>query len=200
MLKHIVSKDEVPTPKGSWDIAEKLFKFKNSLFSPKSAMRGPKSPTPPKGTAPNVEAHCVQLQKGAEISLTNYLSSKPQFFSPKSAMCSPKSLRPQDAQLLMLKHIASKDEVPTPKGSWDIAWQYFKFKNIVFNPKFSRAPKGTIPNNAEAHCVQRWVGTPTPKGGWDIAHKLFKFKIVGFQPKISHARPKIFETLKRHCS
>ena len=73
MLKHIVSKDEVPAQKGDWVIADKLFKFKNTVFSPKSAMRGPK------------------------------------FWDPQTAL------------LLMLKHIVSKDEVPAPKGGWDIA-------------------------------------------------------------------------------
>ena len=68
-----------------------------------------------------------QLQKEAEISLTNYLSSKAQFFSPKSP-CVPQNVQgPQKALLLMLKHIVSKDEVSTPKDGWDIADKLFKF-------------------------------------------------------------------------
>ena len=29
----------------------------------------------------------------------------------------------------------SEDEVPTPKGDWDTAWQTFTVKNAVFTPK-----------------------------------------------------------------
>ena len=68
MLKHIMSKDEVPTP------------------------------------------------KGAEILPDKVLTSKTWFFSPKSVMRSQNFLTPQKTQLLMLKHIASKDEAATPKG------------------------------------------------------------------------------------
>ena len=73
-----------------------------------------------------------QLQKGAEISLTNYLSSKLYFFSPKSAMPGPKFSKPSKGSAPNLKHIVSKDEVTTPKGGRDIADKLFKFKNAVF--------------------------------------------------------------------
>jgi len=36
---------------------------------------------------------------------------------------------PQKAQLLMLKHIMSKDEAPTPKGGWVMAGTTFCLKN-----------------------------------------------------------------------
>ncbi len=85
MLKHILSKDKVPTPKGVSDIADKLFKFKNAVF-------------------------LAQNQP-----------------------CVTKNFRdPQKALLLMLKHIVSKYEGPTPKGGWDIADKLFKLKNAVF--------------------------------------------------------------------
>ena len=42
-------------------------------------------------------------------------------------MRDPKFSKPQKALLLMLKHIVSKDEVPTPKDGWDIADKLFKF-------------------------------------------------------------------------
>ena len=60
MLKHIMSKDEVPTPKGAEILPDKVLTSKTWFFSPKSVMRSQKFTTPPKGTTPNAEAHCVQ--------------------------------------------------------------------------------------------------------------------------------------------
>ena len=56
-----------------------------------------------------------QLQKGAEISLTNYLSSKTQFLAQNQPFVAQNFQNPQKALLLMLKHIISKYEGPTLK-------------------------------------------------------------------------------------
>ena len=69
----------------------------------------------------------------------------------------------------MLKHIVSKDEVPTPKGDWDTAWQSFTVKNIFFARKlvmhiksFRRLQKAMLKYNVSKDEVQN------PKGGWDM--------------------------------
>ena len=72
-----------------------------------------------------------QLQKGAELWTGQSLTSKTQFLAQNQS-CGAKKLRhPQKAQLLMLKHIVSKDEVPTPKGGWVMAWTTFVMKNRI---------------------------------------------------------------------
>ena len=101
-------------------------------------MRSQKFSAPPKGTTPNAEAYCVQrwslnsMGGGRDIAWQSF-NVKNMVFLAQNQSCIAENVRhPQKAQLLMLKHIVSKDEVPTPKGGWDIAWQSFNVKNMVF--------------------------------------------------------------------